>query len=553
MNIAVMASVYGYKPDQIKPWMNSLKSSGFKGKVFVIVYNPDGDELLQYLKDNGVFTFVSQLNGETNMATQRFLEYKEILSSEYAKDVEAVITTDIRDVIFQSDPGVWLKNNIQDYHLIATSEGVTFRHEDWGGEALETHFGKEMFLKFADRETICSGIIAGKKEAMIKLCETVYELAFFSQDPGAFVDQIFYAIAIYEIYDDITKIVPATENWCANLGTLKAIPENMPLWSTGARTGTASYERFRKNKTFVETMKCKVPEMREDGLIYADNGLPFSIVHQYDRYQPWKEHFMGTDKPVTLVTALYDIKRENWDGFSRNLDQYKEWMKGMLSFDSPMIIYVEEKDVEFVTEQRASKLDKTQIIALPFDELYTNKLWGDSIRKVMASEEFLKDQTVPTHPQIAQPNYNILMHEKMQFVKRAVEENRFNTEHFMWVDAGIFHMSNRKDVLGQTFPRNQKYLDDKLHFIAVEQPTEADLELEKFFKGHNVRIIGTSWIGHKDAILEFERGYSELMAITLANGLMDQDQSYLTVTALKYPKICEIHKGSWPDAINLWV
>lgn len=551
MNIAVIASVYGYGPEQIKPWMESLKSSGFKGKVFVVVYNPDGNELLQYLKDNGVFTFTAQLNGETNMATQRFLQYQEILKSEYADDVDVVITTDIRDVVFQSDPGVWVKNNIQDYDLLATSEGVTFRHEDWGGEALETHFGKEMFLKFADRETICSGVIAGKKETMIKLCETVYELAFFSQDPGAFVDQIFYAIAIYEIYNEVTKIVPAHENWCANLGTLKAIPENTPEWSTKSRSEYNSFERIRSIKTFKEAMNCAVPELK-NGKVVNEKGQPYAIVHQYDRYQPWKEHFMGADKPVTLVTALYDIKRENWDGFNRNLDQYKEWMKGMLSFDSPMVVYVEEKDVDFVKEYRGDKMEKTQIITTPFEDLHTNKIWGDKIRSVMASEEFLKDQTVPTHPQIAQPNYNILMHEKMQFVKRAIEVNTFNTDHFMWVDAGIFHMSNRKDVLGQAFPRKQKYLNDKLHFIAVEMPTNTDLELEKFFKGHNVRIIGTSWLGHKDAILEFEKGYSELINDTLANGLMDQDQSYLTVTALQHPAICDIHKGSWPDAINLW-
>lgn len=288
MNIAVFASVYGYKPEQIKPWMNSLKSSGFKGKVFVIVYNPENDELLNYLKDNGVFTFVAHLNGETNMATQRFLQYQEILNSEYAKDVEAVITTDIRDVVFQSDPGVWFQNNIQDYELLATSEGVTFRHEDWGGDALESNFGKNMFLKFADRETLCSGIIAGKKEAMIKLCETVYELAFFSNDPSAFIDQIFYDIAIYEIYKDITKIVPATENWCANLGTLKAIPENSPLWSTASRSTHHSFERIRSIKKFQDALLCKVPEMT-DGRVIADNGQPFAIVHQYDRYQPWKE------------------------------------------------------------------------------------------------------------------------------------------------------------------------------------------------------------------------------------------------------------------------
>ena len=137
MNIGILASVYGYEPEQIKPWVESLKATKFGGKVFVVVYDPQDSILLDYLKENGIFTFTSELNGETNMATQRFLEYSEILKSEYTNDVDAFITTDIRDVIFQSDPGVWLKNNIQDYDLVATSEGVTFRHEDWNGDNLE--------------------------------------------------------------------------------------------------------------------------------------------------------------------------------------------------------------------------------------------------------------------------------------------------------------------------------------------------------------------------------------------------------------------------------
>ena len=288
MNVGILASVYGYKIEQIKPWLNSLKKSNFKGKVFVVVFNPQDNELLDYLKENGVFAFVGTLNGETNMATQRFMEYKAILKSEYASDVDLVIATDIRDVIFQKDPGVWLKNNIQDYDIIATSEGITYRHEDWNGDSLENQFGKNMFLKLADKETICSGIIAGKTEMIIKVFESIYDLAFFAKDSNAFVDQLFYAVAIYKIFIEKTKIIPATEDWCANLGTIKAIPENTPLWSTKSRSEYNSYERTRSNKTYTEMLKCSIPQMKDD-IVYADNGKPFAIVHQYDRFQPWKE------------------------------------------------------------------------------------------------------------------------------------------------------------------------------------------------------------------------------------------------------------------------
>ena len=488
------------------------------------------------------------------MATQRFLEYSEILQSEYTKDVDAFIATDIRDVIFQSDPGIWLKNNIQDYDIVATSEGVAFRHEDWNGDNLELHLGKNLFLKLADKETLCSGIIAGKKEMLIKLFQTVYELAFFSNDPGAFVDQIFYAAAIYEVFAERTKIIPAGDNWCANLGTLKAIPESSQEWSMGSRSQHNSFERIRKVKTYNEALSCAIPTM-ENGRVVNEKNQPYVIVHQYDRYQPWKEELIGKDLEVfdtTIVTALYDIKRDSCAGFNRNLQQYKEWMKSMLSFNSPMVVYVDEADKPFVEEYRRTKMNITKIITSKFEDLYTNVKLGEKIRQVMLSKEFLIDQTVPTHPQISQPDYNILMHEKIQFVKRSIELNPFATDYFMWLDAGVFHMANRQDLIGQTFPTSKKYLNDKIHFIAVEPPTESDLNLEKFFKGHNVRIIGTSWLGHKDAILKFEERYSDLLSETLENNLIDQDQSYLTVTALRNPNLCSIHQGNWPDAINMW-
>jgi protein YibB len=292
--------------------------------------------------------------------------------------------------------------------------------------------------------------------------------------------------------------------------------------------------------------------MREDGLIYADNGKPFSIVHQYDRYQPWKEHILGKEKEATLVTALYDIGRDSWEGFQRSHDYYKNLMRGVLSLDNPIVIYVDEKDVEFVNDHRKGKENKTKVIPTKFEDFYVNKTWGNRIKEVMSSEQFLKDQTVPSHPQIKYPEYNILMHEKIQFVKRAIEENHFNTDHYMWIDAGIFHMNNRVDLLGKKFP-TPKHFDDKIHFIAIEDAEDEILNnVEKFYKGHNVKIIGTSWMGNKNAILSFASEYENLIKESLEKNMFDQDQSFLTITYLRNKSICKLHKGSWQDSLNLW-
>jgi hypothetical protein len=89
--------------------------------------------------------------------------------------------------------------------------------------------------------------------------------------------------------------------------------------------------------------------------------------------------------------------------------------------------------------------------------------------------------------------------------------------------------------------------------ICIEEPKSEDVvELEKFYKGHNVKIIGTSWGGSSQAILEFEKTYSALLEESINSGLMDQDQSFLTVSYLRNREICQLHTGTWQSALNNW-
>lgn len=551
MKTAILAAAKGYNIEQITPWIASLIKTGYSGKIGVILYDKNED-LANFLAKFGVHVFTAELSGLTNIATQRFKDYADMMQTPIFEDIDWFIHTDIRDVIFQKDPSEFVKN--QTKGIIATGEGVTYKHEDWNGEGLQWNYGDEVYRSMANLETMCSGIIAGRKSELIHLFHTIYELAFYTPNPEGFADQHYYNLAIRKIYQDSTEFVPADTAWVANLGTLIAIPMNSPAWSSSSRTATHSFERMRIG-SYTDNMLVELPKMI-NGQVCTPAGEPYYIVHQYDRYQPWKEELVKEEKKsetsATIVTALYDLNREDWVGFKRPFQQYKDWMKGMLAFDSPMVIFVDPKDVEFVKECRINKLAITDIIPIPFSELDVNQKWGDKIRKVMASSEFLANQTVPTHPQITHPEYNILMHQKIQFVKRAIEVNKFNTEHFMWLDAGVFHMNNRTDLIGNKFPTKNLF-NDKVNLICIEEPKDEDVvDLEKFYKGHNVKIIGTSWGGHQNAILEFEKVYTELLQESIDAGLMDQDQSFLTVSYLRNREICQLYAGTWQSALNNW-
>ena len=76
MKTCILAAASGYNIDTIKPWVNSLKRSGYKGDTIVVVYDPKDESLLKYLKDNGIGVVIGKFSGDLNVATQRFLDFR---------------------------------------------------------------------------------------------------------------------------------------------------------------------------------------------------------------------------------------------------------------------------------------------------------------------------------------------------------------------------------------------------------------------------------------------------------------------------------------------
>jgi hypothetical protein len=290
MKTAIIAAAGGYKPEDVKPWTESLIKSGFDGKVFVVVYD-NNIELMDYFKSHNFYVLQTYNRGDFNVATQRFEDYMHLMKNDITNDIDLFLHTDIRDVVFQSNPDTWLRANIEDAQIVATAEGCLYKYEDWNGDGMQRQFGKEIYDKVADKETLCSGIIGGTREGLMSLFTSMLEIAWSSDEPWGFIDQHFFNLAIRFIYENVTKIVPADSPWVLNCGTMIAIPMNSPEWSSGPRTPYNSYERLRKG-AFIENMLAELPYMDSENLVCTPKGEPYAIVHQYDRFQPWKEEIL---------------------------------------------------------------------------------------------------------------------------------------------------------------------------------------------------------------------------------------------------------------------
>jgi len=136
---------------------------------------------------------------------------------------------------------------------------------------------------------------------------------------------------------------------------------------------------------------------------------------------------------ITIVTALYDINREN-KGDGRKFKEYLSWFKETLKVTRPMVIFVEESLVSFVEECRKNL--PTKIITQPLEEIPYYNL-TENINDILNSEGFKKKAAALDRVECKLALYNSIIYSKFQWVKRIISENPFESELFMWMDAGL--------------------------------------------------------------------------------------------------------------------
>ena len=80
----------------------------------------------------------------------------------------------------------------------------------------------------------------------------------------------------------------------------------------------------------------------------------------------------------TIVTCFYKFENKAKHKF----DKYETWIKNFLgNVETPMIIYTEEKTRDLIEKSRQKYLGNTKIETIPFNELETNKQYGDDLEK----------------------------------------------------------------------------------------------------------------------------------------------------------------------------
>ena len=132
----IIGGFTNYGINQLKPWVLSAKEVADENTDIVLCVGNASQETKDWLLNQGVILNHMGQSPNIPIHVLRFLSIYDYLH--YHWDLyKYVVTTDVKDVIFQTNPFTYLDNYLmKNKKIIAASEGMYYKDEPWGNDNL---------------------------------------------------------------------------------------------------------------------------------------------------------------------------------------------------------------------------------------------------------------------------------------------------------------------------------------------------------------------------------------------------------------------------------
>lgn len=277
----IIGGASGYKYDDVKYWINSIIRSGFNGDIVLAVTNVSIDELEKIAEKGVKILAYGQKDADGNYTSnsqmpphvERFFHIWNFLNTTN-EEYEFVVTTDVRDVVFQKNPMDFLRGDTFT-GFVAAGEGLAYKDEPWGNNNYLQAFGPFFHNQIKDTEIYNVGVMAGTHDLVRDILLMILQLSI--NRPIPIVDQAVYNFILNTgIFKNHTEPFGNNSGWACNLGTtLAAIASG--AGDIGMRNDPTA-QLLYQTKYLADQ-----PIINEDGTVYNSYDMPFYIVHQYDR------------------------------------------------------------------------------------------------------------------------------------------------------------------------------------------------------------------------------------------------------------------------------
>lgn len=260
---------------------------------------------------------------------------------------------------------------------------------------------------------------------------------------------------------------------------------------------------------------------------------------------------------ITFCTFFFDIGRGNWDSFTVHNNTYMHWFKNFLALNVKLYIKTEEQFIPFIKEHRKfidPEFKNTIIEASKVEDLEAYNLYNKKLEDLMFSEEFKKKMHHNQVPEMNKPLYNVLMFDKVCFLKDIINKNPFNTKFFSWVDTGF--------VRDESWVRNNSEWPDpaklvlkenRVRFFCINDNVRGTLRDKEYHCLSQIRLLkGTNFYLDGSCINELYRLFHKNVNECLSKGFIGSDEKIFDLCYLDNPGLFELVKCDWRQEFNLY-
>ena len=248
------------------------------------------------------------------------------------------------------------------------------------------------------------------------------------------------------------------------------------------------------------------------------------------------------NKDLTIVTGLWNIGRPG-----RSFEHYINSFQKFLGIPNNMFIYIPEEYEYLVWEIRSKENTVVKIADLDYLKNLYDPFW-DKTQSIRTDPNWYNSTGeggwLQESPQAVLEWYNVIVQSKMFLLNDATIWNPFNSEYFIWFDAGITNTVN-SDLLTQRRALDHiiPHLDS---FLFLSYPYETNNEIHGFeinamnrYAGDSVKYVcrGGLFGGKKEVINQASATYYSTLQQTLNDGYMGTEESIFSIMSYKEPHI----------------
>lgn len=252
---------------------------------------------------------------------------------------------------------------------------------------------------------------------------------------------------------------------------------------------------------------------------------------------------------ITIVTEWFDLNRGSWEGVKNNRqipsfikrtrEDYFLYFENLCKIRNPIIIYTEPKLIN--TFQEIGRRNDTDLTVIPFDFFNSFSEERAKIRKIMDSDEFINFVADPSLPEYWNENYILVNFIKPYLVKKSYDDGLILSSNISaWIDFGYVRDLDRFPVSENFIWRYDGFGDNKMHLFQI-QNIHQNLNILDVIKYNQVFFQGCHAAGNGFSWDKYQKMMDLSLTELLENKLVDDDQTLMLMSYLKYPSLFNNH------------